>query len=111
MEKAGRPPGLAVVLVGSDPASEIYVRSKGGKTRELGMASFQHILPEETRQDKILQLIEELDADDAVDGILVQLPLPAHIDELTVIRAIDPTRMSMVFTPKAQVVWPPGDQA
>ena len=92
VEKTGRVPGLAVVLVGSDPASEIYVRSKGRKTRELGMASFEHILPEETSQDQLLALIGELNADNAVDGILVQLPLPAHIDELTVIHAIDPNK-------------------
>lgn len=91
-EKSGRAPGLAVVLVGRDPASEIYVRSKGRKTRELGMASFEHILPEETRQGEILRLVEELNADNAVDGILVQLPLPAHIDELAVIHAIDPDK-------------------
>jgi methylenetetrahydrofolate dehydrogenase (NADP+)/methenyltetrahydrofolate cyclohydrolase len=88
-ERTGRVPGLAVVLVGSDPASEIYVRSKGRKTRELGMASFEHILPEETRKDDLLRLINELNANNAVDGILVQLPLPAHIDALAVIDAID----------------------
>lgn len=91
-EKTGRAPGLAVVLVGSDPASEIYVRSKGRKTRELGMASFEHILPEETRQDELLRLIEELNVDESIDGILVQLPLPAHIDELAIIHAIDPEK-------------------
>jgi methylenetetrahydrofolate dehydrogenase (NADP+)/methenyltetrahydrofolate cyclohydrolase len=92
MERTGRVPGLAVVLVGSDPASEIYVRSKGRKTHELGMASFEHILPEETRQDELLALVEELNTDNAVDGILVQLPLPAHIDELAVIHAINPDK-------------------
>ena len=91
-EKTGRVPGLAVILVGSDPASEIYVRSKGRKTRELGMASFEHILPAETGQDELLELVEELNADNKVDGILVQLPLPAHIDELAVIQAIDPNK-------------------
>ena len=91
-EKTGRVPGLAVILVGSDPASEIYVRSKGRKTQELGMASFQHILSAETGQDELLELVEELNTDNKVDGILVQLPLPAHIDELAVIRAIDPNK-------------------
>ncbi|WP_079210889.1 bifunctional methylenetetrahydrofolate dehydrogenase/methenyltetrahydrofolate cyclohydrolase FolD [Brucella pituitosa] len=91
-EKTGRVPGLAVILVGSDPASEIYVRSKGRKTQELGMASFKHILSAETGQDELLGLIQELNADDKVDGILVQLPLPAHIDELAVIQAIDPNK-------------------
>lgn len=91
-ERTGRVPGLAVVLVGSDPASEIYVRSKARKTRELGMAGFEHIIPAETRQDALLALVEELNADDAVDGILVQLPLPAHIDELAIIQAIRPDK-------------------
>ncbi|NIJ21080.1 methylenetetrahydrofolate dehydrogenase (NADP+)/methenyltetrahydrofolate cyclohydrolase [Sphingomonas naasensis] len=91
-EKTGRVPGLAVILVGSDPASEIYVRSKGRKTRELGMASFEHILPAETGQTELVALVEALNADNRVDGILVQLPLPDHIDELAVVRAIDPRK-------------------
>ena len=90
--ETGRVPGLAVVLVGHDPASEIYVRSKGRKTLELGMESFQHILPETTTQDDLLELVAELNANDAVDGILVQLPLPEQIDELTVISAVDPSK-------------------
>jgi methylenetetrahydrofolate dehydrogenase (NADP+)/methenyltetrahydrofolate cyclohydrolase len=80
------------VLVGNDPASEIYVRNKGRKALELGMQSFQHILPENTTQDHLLALVTELNADDAVDGILVQLPLPEHIDELAVISAVDPSK-------------------
>ena len=90
--ETGRVPGLAVVLVGDDPASEIYVRNKGRKTLELGMESFQHILPESTTQDDLLNLVAELNANDAVDGILVQLPLPGHIDELAVISAVDPSK-------------------
>jgi methylenetetrahydrofolate dehydrogenase (NADP+)/methenyltetrahydrofolate cyclohydrolase len=90
--ETGRVPGLAVVLVGNDPASEIYVRNKGRKALELGMQSFQHILPENTTQDHLLALVTELNADDAVDGILVQLPLPEHIDELAVISAVDPSK-------------------
>jgi len=86
----GRVPGLAVVLVGDDPASEIYVRNKGRKAVELGMESFQHILPANTTQDHLLDLVAELNANEAVDGILVQLPLPWEIDELAVIAALDP---------------------
>ena len=88
----GRVPGLAVVLVGDDPASEIYVRNKGRKALELGMESFQHILPANTTQGDLLTLVAELNANDAVDGILVQLPLPRHIDELAVISAVDPSK-------------------
>ncbi|RDD70249.1 bifunctional methylenetetrahydrofolate dehydrogenase/methenyltetrahydrofolate cyclohydrolase FolD [Paracoccus versutus] len=91
-EQTGRPPGLAVVLVGTDPASEVYVSSKGRMARKLGMASFEHILPEATTQQQLLDLIAQLNADDSVDGILVQLPLPAHLDSLPVIEAIDPAK-------------------
>ena len=88
--ETGRAPGLAVVLVGNDPASEVYVRNKGRKILELGMESFQHILPESTTHEQLLELVAELNANDAVDGILVQLPLPKHIDELAVVSAVDP---------------------
>ncbi len=90
--ETGRVPGLAVVLVGNDPASEVYVRSKDRKALELGMESFQHILPEKTTQEHLLELVAGLNANDAVDGILVQLPLPKQIDELTVISAVDPSK-------------------
>lgn len=90
--EAGNPPGLAVVLVGNDPASEIYVRSKGRMARKVGMVSFEHVLPEDTTQDELLKLIGELNTDDAVDGILLQLPLPSHLDSLSVIAAIDPAK-------------------
>jgi methylenetetrahydrofolate dehydrogenase (NADP+)/methenyltetrahydrofolate cyclohydrolase len=90
--KSGQVPGLAVVLVGSDPASEIYVRSKGKMARQLGMASFEHVLPADASQDELLALIARLNADDSVDGILVQLPLPGHLDQLKVIEAIDPAK-------------------
>jgi methylenetetrahydrofolate dehydrogenase (NADP+)/methenyltetrahydrofolate cyclohydrolase len=86
----GRAPGLAVVLVGEDPASQVYVRSKGAATREVGMASFEHKLAADTSEADLLRLIQALNADPAVDGILVQLPLPAHIDAGKVIEAIDP---------------------
>jgi methylenetetrahydrofolate dehydrogenase (NADP+)/methenyltetrahydrofolate cyclohydrolase len=89
---AGRPPGLAVVLVGEDPASQVYVRSKGKATLEAGMASIEHKLPIETTQDQLLALVADLNADPAVDGILVQLPLPGQIDEAAIIGAIDPDK-------------------
>ncbi|MEK9679192.1 MAG: bifunctional methylenetetrahydrofolate dehydrogenase/methenyltetrahydrofolate cyclohydrolase FolD [Rhodospirillaceae bacterium] len=85
-------PGLAVVLVGEDPASEIYVRNKGKMTVEAGMKSLEHKLPAETTQKQLLTLIEGLNGDDAVNGILVQLPLPDHIDEQAVLAKIDPMK-------------------
>ena len=90
--KAGRAPGLAVVLVGEDPASQVYVRSKGKSTLEAGMASFEHRLSVDATQDELLAVVAQLNADPAVDGILVQLPLPAQIDEAAVIAAIDPDK-------------------
>ena len=92
VEAAGRPPGLAVVLVGEDPASQVYVRSKGKATIAAGMASFEHRLRVETSQAELIDLVARLNADDAVDGILVQLPLPPQIDEGAVIDAIDPAK-------------------
>ncbi len=89
---ARRAPGLAVVLVGEDPASQVYVRSKHKATIAAGMESFEHRLPPETTQDALVALVETLNADDAVDGILVQLPLPAHIDENAIIAAISPDK-------------------
>ncbi|MGH6612843.1 bifunctional methylenetetrahydrofolate dehydrogenase/methenyltetrahydrofolate cyclohydrolase FolD [Sphingomonas sp.] len=89
---AGRAPGLAVVLVGDDPASAVYVRSKGKATRATGMESFEHRLPATASQDELLALVETLNADPAVDGILVQLPLPGHIDDRVVITRIDPDK-------------------
>ncbi|MGB8623656.1 MAG: tetrahydrofolate dehydrogenase/cyclohydrolase catalytic domain-containing protein, partial [Paracoccaceae bacterium] len=86
----GLTPGLAVVLVGEDPASQVYVRNKGKQTAEAGMASFEHKLPAETPQDELLALLDRLNADPEVHGILVQLPLPGHIDESLVINRIDP---------------------
>jgi methylenetetrahydrofolate dehydrogenase (NADP+)/methenyltetrahydrofolate cyclohydrolase len=89
---AGRAPGLAVVLVGEDPASHVYVRAKGKATLEAGMASFEHRLPDTTDQAQLLSLVRRLNQDEAVDGILVQLPLPAGIDDKAVIEAIDPAK-------------------
>jgi methylenetetrahydrofolate dehydrogenase (NADP+) / methenyltetrahydrofolate cyclohydrolase len=85
-------PGLAVVLVGNDPASEVYVRSKHKQTQEAGMASFEHKLPADVSQSDLLALIARLNADPAVHGILVQLPLPKSIDTEAVINAIDPAK-------------------
>ena len=89
---AGRKAGLAVVLVGEDPASQVYVRSKGKAVAAANMNGFEHRLPEDTSQADLLALVETLNADDAVDGILVQLPLPAHMDDQAVIAAIDPDK-------------------
>ena len=92
-EKAtGRVPGLAVVLVGSDAASQVYVGSKKKATVEAGMASFEHLLPVDTDQADLIALVEQLNADETVDGILVQLPLPSHMDDKAVIAAIDPAK-------------------
>jgi methylenetetrahydrofolate dehydrogenase (NADP+) / methenyltetrahydrofolate cyclohydrolase len=88
----GIKPGLAVVLVGNDPASEVYVRSKAKQTLEAGMASFEHRLPTDVTQAELLALVAALNNDDAVDGILVQLPLPPQIDAEKVLRAIDPAK-------------------
>jgi methylenetetrahydrofolate dehydrogenase (NADP+)/methenyltetrahydrofolate cyclohydrolase len=85
-------PGLAVVLVGSDPASQVYVRSKHKQTQEAGMASFEHVLPAEIAQDDLLALIAKLNRDPAVHGILVQLPLPKSLHTETIINAIDPAK-------------------
>jgi methylenetetrahydrofolate dehydrogenase (NADP+) / methenyltetrahydrofolate cyclohydrolase len=91
-EAAGRAPGLAVVLVGDDPASAVYVRNKHKATIAAGMESFEHRLPADTSQDDLIALVDRLNADPAVDGILVQLPLPDHIDERAVTTRIDPDK-------------------
>jgi methylenetetrahydrofolate dehydrogenase (NADP+) / methenyltetrahydrofolate cyclohydrolase len=88
----GFAPGLAVVLVGEDPASQVYVRNKAKQTSEVGMASFEHKLGKETGQAELLALVERLNADPAVNGILVQLPLPKQIDPQAVLDAIDPAK-------------------
>ncbi|CAJ2375997.1 MAG: bifunctional 5,10-methylene-tetrahydrofolate dehydrogenase/ 5,10-methylene-tetrahydrofolate cyclohydrolase [Arenicellales bacterium IbO2] len=91
-EKHGVTPGLTAVLVGDDPASEVYVRSKGKQTRAAGMASFERRLPAQTGEEDLLKLVGELNNDDAVDGILVQLPLPKQIRAERVINAIHPQK-------------------
>jgi methylenetetrahydrofolate dehydrogenase (NADP+)/methenyltetrahydrofolate cyclohydrolase len=88
----GNKPGLAVVLVGEDPASQVYVGSKKKATVEAGMASFEHRLAASVSQAELIAVVEQLNADDTVDGILVQLPLPGHIDDKAVIAAIDPAK-------------------
>ena len=91
-QQAGRKAGLAVVLVGEDPASQVYVRSKHKATVAANMESFEHRLPADTSDADLLALVERLNNDAAVDGILVQLPLPGHLDEQAVIAAISPDK-------------------
>ena len=91
-DEHGVTPGLAVVLVGEDPASAVYVRSKGKQTKEAGMASFEHRLPADTSEADLLAVVERLNADPAVHGILVQLPLPKHLNSDLVINSIDPAK-------------------
>lgn len=88
----GVTPGIAVVIVGEDPASQVYVRSKGKKAHECGFHSVTHTLPAETPEDELLALVQSLNDDAAIDGILVQLPLPDHIDEGKVIQTIAPDK-------------------
>lgn len=87
-----RAPGLAVVMVGKNPASEVYVRNKRRASTEAGIRSFSHDLPDQTSQSDLLTLIDQLNANSEVDGILVQLPLPPHIDQTTVIERIHPAK-------------------
>jgi methylenetetrahydrofolate dehydrogenase (NADP+)/methenyltetrahydrofolate cyclohydrolase len=91
-QHAGRVPGLATVLVGEDPASAVYVRSKRKATAEAGMQSFHHQLPDSVSEAELLELVDRLNADLAVDGILVQLPLPGQVDSERVIAALDPSK-------------------
>jgi methylenetetrahydrofolate dehydrogenase (NADP+)/methenyltetrahydrofolate cyclohydrolase len=91
-KRTGRAPGLATVLVGEDPASAVYVRSKGKATNEAGMAGFAHNLPDSTSEAELLNLVHQLNADERVDGILVQLPLPKQVDSARVIASIDPSK-------------------
>ena len=95
----GITPGLAVVIVGSDPASQVYVSSKAKQTVEVGMASLKHELPADIPEAELLDLISQLNTDPAVHGILVQMPVPEHIDPNKVIEAIDPAKDVDCFTP------------
>jgi methylenetetrahydrofolate dehydrogenase (NADP+) / methenyltetrahydrofolate cyclohydrolase len=88
----GFQPGLAVVLVGEDPASKVYVRNKAQQTVEVGMQSFEHKLSEDTTEAALLDLVAKLNADPAVHGILVQMPLPKHIDSVKVLESVDPAK-------------------
>lgn len=92
LAETGVTPGLAVVIVGEDPASQVYVASKSRRAKECGFHSVQHSLPEETGEEELVALVEELNADPAIHGILVQLPLPKHIDEGRIIQTIDPDK-------------------
>ncbi len=98
-KRLGAVPGLAVVLVGNDPGSAVYVRNKGRACEEAGFASFQYTLPENTPQEELVALVDELNARDDVDGILVQLPLPKHMDEAAIINRIDPQKDVDAFHP------------
>lgn len=91
-DEHGIKPGLAVVIVGEDPASQVYVRNKKRRAESLGFYSVQHSLPEDVEQDTLLGLIDELNGSDDIHGILVQLPLPPHLDEKTVTQSIDPRK-------------------
>lgn len=91
-DESGVTPGLAVVLVGEDPASQVYVRSKGKQTVEVGMKSVEHKLDVDTSEADLLALIDQLNNDESIHGILVQLPLPAHLNEDLVINSIDPAK-------------------
>ena len=88
----GIKPGLAVVIIGEDPASQVYVRNKKRRAEACGFHSVQHTLAADTPQDDVLALIDDLNGDDAIHGILVQLPLPGHLDEQTITQAISPSK-------------------
>ena len=99
IESGGPQPGLATILVGDDPASEIYVRNKHEKSREAGMQSFNHRLPADTPQDELAELIESLNEDDSVHGILLQLPVPEQLDSDAMVALIDPLKDVDGLTP------------
>ncbi len=98
-EEAGRVPGLATVLVGDDPASEVYVRMKREACEEVGMRSLHQAPEASIREEELLDVVRQLNEDDAVDGILVQLPLPAHVDDNAIVAAIDPQKDVDGLTP------------
>lgn len=99
--RVGRPPGLAVVLVGDDPASDVYVRRKAEACKRAGIRTLEHRLPAHTREEELLQLVRQLDADATVDGILVQLPLPDHIGKARILEALDPRKDVDAFHPES----------
>ena len=92
LEEHGIKPGLAVVIIGEDPASQVYVRNKKRRAEACGFHSVQHSLPEDVSQQDVLALVDELNNDDAIHGILVQLPLPGHLDEQTITQSISPQK-------------------
>ena len=98
--KTGRPPGLAVVLVGEDPASQVYVRIKERTAKKLGILTFDHRIPENLDQGDLLDLISRLNSDPAMDGILIQLPLPGHLNEQEALRAVALDKDVDVFHPE-----------
>ncbi len=100
LPRMGRPPGLGVVLVGEDPASQVYVRIKGRSAKKLGIETFDHRLAEDASQEEVVSLLESLNDDERVDGILVQLPLPGHLSEEVVLRAVSPAKDADVFHPE-----------
>ena len=100
IQKTGVRPGLAAVLVGDNPASQIYVRNKRKACQQVGVESWLHQLPKETSQAQLLDLVGRLNADGAVHGILVQLPLPGHIDEAAIVRAVRPIKDVDGFSPE-----------
>ena len=92
LEKHGIKPGLAVVIIGENPASQVYVRNKKRTAESCGFHSVQHTLDDDASEQDVLQLIDELNSDPAIHGILVQLPLPGHLDEQTITQAVSPTK-------------------
>jgi methylenetetrahydrofolate dehydrogenase (NADP+) / methenyltetrahydrofolate cyclohydrolase len=100
LASGGRPPGLAAVLVGDNPASDVYVRNKRKACEDVGIASWLHRLPVESSQQQLLDLIDRFNQDSLVSGILVQLPLPKHMDEAAIIRAVDPSKDVDCFHPE-----------
>lgn len=99
LKKDGKETGLAVIIVGNDPASKVYVNNKKKGCAEVGINSYEYALPEETTTEELLELINKLNGDSRVDGILCQLPLPKHIDEKTVINSITPSKDVDAFHP------------
>ena len=96
LKKQGKEIGMAVIQVGNDPASSVYVGNKKKACEYIGIRSESYELPEETTQEELLTLIEKLNQDDKIHGILVQLPVPKHIDEDTIIKAISPKKLSLI---------------
>ena len=103
VDKGNRQPGLAVVLVGSDPASQVYVRNKRKACEEVGIKSFAYDLPETTSQEELDKIIDDLNNNDEVDGILVQFPLPKHLDESSLLKRSVLQKMQTVSTLTTQV--------